>query len=944
MATNYTRRISLYINGQEIENSLKSINKELAITGRQFRSMTSADKDYDQTASKIRALRDAQKEHNDQLKQSSTNYAGLQKAAGIAVAAAGAVMAVGAAIKQFFDAYREQERAVQKVEQAIASTGNAAGLSLKTLTAEASNLQNKTLFGDEEILNKSTAQLLTFTNITGDNFLKTQRAAMDLATVLDGDLQNASIMLGKAMNDPVKGITALRRVGVSFTEDQREQIKVLAETNRLEEAQGIILAEMTRQYGGQAEAAAKGTGVWSQVLAQFGEISEAIGGRMSGALIGLGTTFRDLFRSVAEGISQSSAVDEFNSQVDAVVNLTENISPLLTRYDELQAKANLSKGEQSELKNIIDSVAGAIPGAVSAFDEYGKAIGINTTKAREFINEQVAMMSVMNKKAIDEATKQMAATKSQAEQAKFELDQIMKTGTVSTTTGTVKTGLNTRTRKATQDEIREKQEAYAALAKEELGYQTLIKNLNGDALKTAVEQRAKDAQSVKETEATKSKYRKMSIASLKQLAADEDELATAELERRGKAKASGEELKDAFAVLKKEITDLDVQINNALKAGDLPLAKKFIAEKEAATQLLATYEEMKVQLAKGWDLTQGKGSIEKLTSMGAKLAKSTAKDKDGNPLKKRVTGLEAATPEDAAQAVRDNVAAEEQAAADLADQKQQALLDGAAQLNDTIFAIAQNRRQAEFDHEMSLLDKKREAELANKNLTEEQKAAINEKYDKQAAALKIKQFKKDQRASMLQAGINGIIGLGKTYAAYGFTPAGWVAAAALAASTLMQIAAIKSTPVPEFSEGGYTASSASNQTPAGVVHANEYVIPAAGVNNPTLGPLLGMLEVARQNGSLPSLDARSVMKGLGGGFSSGGFTSKNSTGSNMPGTSAYSQMDSAQNEILSKLTTMVEMLNSQLAKGLEATVAIRGRNGLYEKLEEDKQSQKNASL
>ena len=86
----------------------------------------------------------------------------------------------------------------------------------------ATNLQNKTLFGDEVILKDATAQLLTFTNITGENFGRTQEAALDLATRLDGDLKSASIQLGKALNDPVANLSALSRSGIQFSEDQKK--------------------------------------------------------------------------------------------------------------------------------------------------------------------------------------------------------------------------------------------------------------------------------------------------------------------------------------------------------------------------------------------------------------------------------------------------------------------------------------------------------------------------------------------------------------------------------------------------------------------------------------------------------------------------------------------------------------------------------------------------
>lgn len=88
-----------------------------------------------------------------------------------------------------------QAKAEAKVQQAIKSTAGAAKLSFEQLKAYASQLQGKTIFGDERILNDSTAQLLTFTNIAGENFKRTQRVALDLSTVLDGDLKSASIQL-----------------------------------------------------------------------------------------------------------------------------------------------------------------------------------------------------------------------------------------------------------------------------------------------------------------------------------------------------------------------------------------------------------------------------------------------------------------------------------------------------------------------------------------------------------------------------------------------------------------------------------------------------------------------------------------------------------------------------------------------------------------------------
>lgn len=174
--------------------------------------------------------------------------------------------------------FNKQAQAIAQVEQGIRSTGGAAGFTLKQFENMASEMQGMTLFGDEEILQGATAQLLTFTNIANDEFERTQQAALDLATRLDGDLKSASIQLGKALNDPVSNLSALSRSGIQFDKEQKTLIKSLWETGQQAEAQRVILAELEKQYGGSAEAAAKaGTGGITQLKNEFRDLLEDIG-------------------------------------------------------------------------------------------------------------------------------------------------------------------------------------------------------------------------------------------------------------------------------------------------------------------------------------------------------------------------------------------------------------------------------------------------------------------------------------------------------------------------------------------------------------------------------------------------------------------------------------------------------------------------------------------
>lgn len=175
-------------------------------------------------------------------------------------------------------AFNKQAQAIAQVEAGIESTGMAAGFTSKELQKMATDLQRNTLFGDERILSDLTANLLTFTNITGERFAQTQKAALNLAARVGQDLTSSAIQLGKALNDPIANLGALSRTGIQFSDEQTDLIKNLAQTNRLAEAQTIILEELEKQYGGSAEAAADvGAGPFFQFLNTLGDLTEAIG-------------------------------------------------------------------------------------------------------------------------------------------------------------------------------------------------------------------------------------------------------------------------------------------------------------------------------------------------------------------------------------------------------------------------------------------------------------------------------------------------------------------------------------------------------------------------------------------------------------------------------------------------------------------------------------------
>ncbi|QQT33040.1 phage tail tape measure protein [Sphingobacterium multivorum] len=192
---------------------------------------------------------------------------------------------------------------------------------------------------------------------------------------------------------------------------------------------------------------------------------------------------------------------------------------------------------------------------------------------------------------------------------------------------------------------------------------------------------------------------------------------------------------------------------------------------------------------------------------------------------------------------------------DRAKKIKEAAIQAAEDLSGALFQIGANNRQAELDVALSNIEKQREKELSNKNLSEAQKKAINDKYDKQARAEKLKAWKADKNASLLQAGINTALAVTKAL------PNIFLAAAAAAAGAA-QIAVIAATKPPQFFHGGFTpgkkaegwvneptlfTNSMGNQFTAGENHMPEYVVSSEQLRDPRIANFVDMMEAGRIN-------------------------------------------------------------------------------------------------
>jgi phage-related protein len=257
-----------------------------------------------------------------------SKMANFGKKAAAAFAVAG-IAAAAFAVKFAKDAIVAGEAAATanaRIEQINKSMG---------LFGESTNEVNKALIDyaektaratgvDTNSIKATQAKLLTFkelaatANEIGGNFERSTKAAIDLGAAGFGTAELNAVALGKALNDPIKGISALSRNGITFTESEKDRIKVLVESNKVGEAQNMILKAIETQVGGTAEATANAT---DKMRVGFTQVTEKVG-------LALLPVFEKLTNFVIDQVFP--AFDKIGAQFAGLTSqLGENLLPAL---------------------------------------------------------------------------------------------------------------------------------------------------------------------------------------------------------------------------------------------------------------------------------------------------------------------------------------------------------------------------------------------------------------------------------------------------------------------------------------------------------------------------------------------------------------------------------------------------------------------------------------
>ncbi len=269
---------------------------------------------------------------------------------GALVAAAG----VGQIIKESVSGFRDHQKVVAQTNAVLKSTKNAANTSVGAIGKLSDALERKSTV-DGDVIQSGANMLATFTNVQNrvgkgnDIFNRATATVLDMSVALGQDAPSSAIQLGKALNDPVKGITALQRVGVTFTKGQRDQIDAMVKAGNVAGAQKVILNELNKEFGGSAAAQGKALGAQGRLTVAWRQAQDTIGAallpvvnELEGALADRLPGAADKFaaavktgdvqvRSFIAGLSGQGPIDGFSGKLNT---LGLGVRALIAAYKE----------------------------------------------------------------------------------------------------------------------------------------------------------------------------------------------------------------------------------------------------------------------------------------------------------------------------------------------------------------------------------------------------------------------------------------------------------------------------------------------------------------------------------------------------------------------------------------------------------------------------------
>ena len=332
----------------------------------------------------------------------------------LTLAMTGAFVLAGVAITKFAKAGALAERQALRLDALIRATGGAAGQTAVQIEEMAVAIGRNTL-ASVQGARDAAGVLLTFKSISGETFTEALKLTQDLAEVGFGTMKTAALQLGKALEEPEIGMSALRRVGVSFTEQQKETIKVLSLTGQQAKAQAMMLGILKSQVGGAGEAGAGG------LSGAFDTLGENINLFFEKSTFG---TF--VVQSLTEAMQGLAKAIAFF--IPEPIKLAKGLDGLNEQLEESKLKLELlEEQQQREMKSFVQKLG--------ATTQMKIAIGFLNHKTQKQIDlekkkiEGIEKAIEMEGKSIKAVNKSAIITKKHLDKRKMQMEDEMKLAT-----------------------------------------------------------------------------------------------------------------------------------------------------------------------------------------------------------------------------------------------------------------------------------------------------------------------------------------------------------------------------------------------------------------------------------------------------------------------------------------------------------------------------------
>lgn len=270
-----------------------------------------------------RRAKEMEKAFSDAGRKIRSTFAGIFAGVGIA-----SLMRTFA--QETIKAQHEQAQLAAVVE----STGKAAGFSVEQLNKMADEMSRVSTF-DAGDINRAQARLLSYTGIVGEKFPAAMQATIDMATRMGMSVEQSAETIGRALDIPSQGLTALQKQGFRFTEQQKKAVEQLEATGRVSEAQAIILDALESSYGGAAKAARDTFG--GAIEALQNELRSLMTGK-DGSLDGA----RDAVESLTKTLQSPEAQQAFKTFTEGMASVTAGaVNMAVYLWNAMNASADL---------------------------------------------------------------------------------------------------------------------------------------------------------------------------------------------------------------------------------------------------------------------------------------------------------------------------------------------------------------------------------------------------------------------------------------------------------------------------------------------------------------------------------------------------------------------------------------------------------------------------